>query len=258
MRGKRYFLLLLISLHSIFGLSLRALEADTTEAENLFISGNVHYGEGNFEKARDAYEQALRYGHTQALHFNLANTYFQLGDTGQAVLHYLRAKVLEPTDPDTEANLRFVREAAGLVPDPPARPWLANLADGLPRNTWTFLAIAGLAYTAFVVFVLSAWRPLGVVLKLTALMTGAVSGLAFTVLTHDLATYQTGVVVAHSAELKVAPTANSPSHSTTAAGETAQIRERRAEFYNVQFSNGRTGYLHRSEFIPLHLEAPNL
>ncbi len=248
-------MIIIIFLSSLFGASLSALEPDATEAENLFVSGNVHYGEGNFEAARDAYEEALHYGHSHSLHFNLANTYFQLDEPGRAVLHYLRAKALLPEDADTEANLRFVREATGLEVDPVAQPWLAGFAHGLPRSVWTTLAIAGLAYATFVAFVLSARRRLGVVFKLTAVTAAAIGCLAFAALTHDLATYRMGVVIVDSAELKVAPAANSPSYTTATAGETAVIREQRAPFFNLRFSDGRTGYLHVSEFAPIHSEA---
>src|SRR6266446_5684769 len=49
--------------------------------------------------------------------YNLANAYARTGKPGLAVLNYERARLLEPNDPDLDANLRHVREAVGLPPE---------------------------------------------------------------------------------------------------------------------------------------------
>src|ERR1700722_14547911 len=49
--------------------------------------------------------------------YNLANSYARAGKPGLAVLNYERAGLLDPTDPDINANLRWVRESAGLPPE---------------------------------------------------------------------------------------------------------------------------------------------
>jgi hypothetical protein len=48
--------------------------------------------------------------------YNLANAYARAGKPGLAVLNYERAKLLDPSDPDVDANLRHVRETAGFPP----------------------------------------------------------------------------------------------------------------------------------------------
>ena len=56
-------------------------------------------------------------GYSAATLYNLANAYARAGKPGFAVLNYERAKLLDPNDPDIEANLNHVREAAGLPPE---------------------------------------------------------------------------------------------------------------------------------------------
>ena len=46
--------------------------------------------------------------------YNLGNSYAQQGKPALAVLAYERARMLAPLDPDIRANLRKVRESAGL------------------------------------------------------------------------------------------------------------------------------------------------
>lgn len=43
------------------------------------------------------------------LYYNLANTYFRLGDLGRAIVNYRRAQRLLPHDPNVRENLRFAR-----------------------------------------------------------------------------------------------------------------------------------------------------
>jgi hypothetical protein len=57
-------------------------------------------------------------GYSAAALYNLANAYARGGKPGLAVLNYERARLLEPDDPDIDANLRHVREASGLPPEP--------------------------------------------------------------------------------------------------------------------------------------------
>jgi hypothetical protein len=57
-------------------------------------------------------------GYSAASLYNLANAYARAGKPGFAVLNYERARLLDPTDPDMQANLRHVRDSAGLPPEP--------------------------------------------------------------------------------------------------------------------------------------------
>ena len=52
--------------------------------------------------------------------YNAGNAYARAGKPGLAVLYYERAKLLDPTDQDIDANLRRIRESSGL-PSEPAR-----------------------------------------------------------------------------------------------------------------------------------------
>jgi hypothetical protein len=58
--------------------------------------------------------------------YNLANAYAKSGKPGFAILNYERARLLEPNDPDINANLRHVRETSGVPP--PVRTRFERLA----------------------------------------------------------------------------------------------------------------------------------
>ncbi len=245
----RPILLTLLCLAAVFTAPTSAA-TDRGEAERLFQTGNVYYGEGRFEEAREAFEQALAFGHSPAVHFNLGNTWFQKGDAGRAILHYMRAQALRPNDPDIAANLRFVREAAG-VEAPPAQP-LAAFAASLPRAAWTALALGGFWTAAFAFLVFPRIARAGLLSRLTGGLALAAALTALLALAADRAHTGLGVVLAPEASLRVAPTSGSPSEATARAGEVAVVRESGERFHNVRFPDGRSGFLTREEFEPVH------
>ncbi|MGB6354682.1 MAG: tetratricopeptide repeat protein, partial [Steroidobacteraceae bacterium] len=79
-------------------------------------------------------------GYSAAALYNLANSYARAGKPGFAILNYERARLLDPSDPDIEANLNHLRAASGLPPEshnrferiagiagPQILPWLGVL-----------------------------------------------------------------------------------------------------------------------------------
>ncbi|MEP0846870.1 MAG: tetratricopeptide repeat protein [Phycisphaerae bacterium] len=63
-----------------------------------------------FRKSIGGFEALLRAGvRTAPLEYNLGNAYFRAGDTGRAIVHYLRAARIDPTDARLNANLEYVR-----------------------------------------------------------------------------------------------------------------------------------------------------
>jgi hypothetical protein len=63
-----------------------------------------------FRQAAAAFESLVTDGaRSVALEYNLGNTYFRLGELGRAILHYRRARQLEPSDAKLTANLRYAR-----------------------------------------------------------------------------------------------------------------------------------------------------
>jgi tetratricopeptide (TPR) repeat protein len=79
--------------------------------------------------------------------YNLGNAYARAGRPGLAVLNYERARLLDPDDPDLEANLRHVRETAGL-PQPP-RSDFDRIAGSLNPHLLVWLGVLGLLITGF-------------------------------------------------------------------------------------------------------------
>jgi hypothetical protein len=77
-----------------------------------------------------AQTQSADSGYSAGALYNAANEYARSGKNGLAILNYERAKLLDPRDPDIEANLRAVRQKAGVATAAPtAEERLATLVD---------------------------------------------------------------------------------------------------------------------------------
>lgn len=66
------------------------------------------YAHGEYAKAAEAYSAIAKVdGVSPELLFNLANSYAQIGDLGNAVLYYSRANRLAPTNKEIRNNLQY-------------------------------------------------------------------------------------------------------------------------------------------------------
>lgn len=111
-----------------------------------FEAANVAYESGQYEDALTRYEAIL----TTHLHFesefNAGNAAFKLGEWGKARLHYERAKLLEPSHEDLQANLALLEskivDRITAVPKLGLSSWLSSWV-GPSRLTgwvcWTLL-----------------------------------------------------------------------------------------------------------------------
>ena len=81
-------------------------------------------------------------GYSASQLYNLANAYARDGKPGLAVLGYERARLLAPTDPDVQANLRYVLEAAGLPAV--AGNWFDRRVGWVRSSTFFWLGCIGI------------------------------------------------------------------------------------------------------------------
>lgn len=96
-------ILVVILLAVICGGVVKAAPAGLAEADSAYQSKE-------YVKAIELYNNVRQeYGSNAALLYNLANSYYQEGDFGNAMVCYLRAHRLDPDNKEIKANLQYLR-----------------------------------------------------------------------------------------------------------------------------------------------------
>lgn len=219
------------------------------EKESLFHEANLAYQNGDYAAAVELYKNLLAQGQSANLLYNLGNTYYQLGDFGNAILHYEKALVLDPNNPDILANVRLARRAAEVPA--PERTFLEQFAAHAKVNTWTWLVVLTFWIACFLIFLPRYYRwniPLRRTLIFLCIL-GFAAGMAGMAGYHTLA--KEGVVIAEKAPLKVAPTSTSPERTSLQAGTLAVIQQRHGDYYLVQIGDQQSGWIASDQFQPI-------
>jgi tetratricopeptide (TPR) repeat protein len=219
-----------------------------------FEHANLLYEQGYYDQAADAYQSILESGSTSAaLHFNLGNAHFRLGQLGQAIAQFRLAQHLHPRDPDIAANLRFAQQqVAGTAS---VRPSLfQRQLHRLHLDEWTMLATASF----WLLFSLLALRQLRPALKprlqpwtLGASFATASLVLAVLLAWHHLRAQATAIAVEPEAEVRYGPVYESRIHFTVPDGTELRAREHLDDWVQVTDATGRTGWIRRTDIVLL-------
>ena len=106
MKIKKFFILQVILLTILSSTS--RVEAQKKDISSQITLANEFYHEKNYRAAAEIFEKLVDQGETNGfLYYNLGNTYMRLGNTGSAILNYLRAQLLLPRNEKLDANLRY-------------------------------------------------------------------------------------------------------------------------------------------------------
>ena len=106
MKIKKNFVLWAILFTTLFSTS--RVEAQKNDISSQVILANEFYHENNYRAAADIFEKLVAQGETNGfLYYNLGNTHMRLGNTGNAILYYLRSQLLLPRNENLDANLRY-------------------------------------------------------------------------------------------------------------------------------------------------------
>jgi tetratricopeptide (TPR) repeat protein len=222
--------------------------------EDIFHRGNAAYEEGRYADAVEAYRSLLRYDVRDAtVEYNLGNAEFRAGNLGRAILHYERARRLDPLDPDIRANLEFARaHCLDRVEEPEVAAIVRGLRAaqdraGPDRQAWV---VVGLVWALGAVLSLGLARPGGFTaahgwaLAGLLLVLGATAGSWYATLERSEGT-RVAVVLEDAAEVLAGPGRNNSTLFTVHEGLALRIRSEREEWLQVSLPNGLNGWIAR-------------
>ena len=179
--------------------------------------------------------------------YNLGNSYARAGKPGLAVLNYERASLLAPSDPDIEANLRYVREGAHL-PVEPRSTWQRVVTVGSP-TLWSLLGVLGVlllgcALLAGERYPAHRWKR-RVAALVGFVLLGATAGNAVVL----WPTLHAAVIVTAATPVQVSPVPMGDQLFTLPEGEIVTIAAEHEDFVLVQTATGRKGWVARVNLV---------
>lgn len=241
-RCRRFLIIFLL----ILILPLQLIAASGQEVGILFEQGNQAYSKGDFDSAILSFEEITsQHGLSAPLLFNLANSYTQKGNIGQAVLNYKRAEILAPTDPDIEGNLEKIRKENGLFQK--ELTGLEKAIGFLTINEWS--AVFLITLLGLSLFLLAAIRfsykrttHIAVFFFSAVLMTVSIAG---TYLRYQ--TINPSVVITNDAKLLISPFESATSTGSIQEGRLVYPQNHHGNYTLVQDGTGRKGWLAASK-----------
>jgi tetratricopeptide (TPR) repeat protein len=218
-----------------------------------FAQANRFYEERAYDSAVFVYRQLVSEGLESApLYFNLGNAYFRSGDLGQAVLCYLRAKRLDPADPDIKANLEFARQFTSVQMEGvrlnPVSSLFESIVEPYRLSTlaWIssgfFILLFGFMIARFGFAVRGALTKAGI--WLTFLLLLSASLLTTVKYDHDFLTRR-GVILAEECVVRTGPSEQADKELDASPGLIIEILDESGDFYNVLFENKRRGWVRK-------------
>jgi tetratricopeptide (TPR) repeat protein len=219
-----------------------------------FNLANRYYEQKNYDSAAAVYTQLVNQGLESApLYFNLGNASFRSGDLGHAVLYYMRAKRLDPTDLDITANLDFARRYTSVQMEGVALNPVSSLFESivapyrLAMLAWVSSAFFIILFAFLIARFGYAWRGAlvrsGIWLSLILLVSVS---LLTTVKYHHDYLVRRAVIIAEESMVHTGPSDLSEKELDGAPGLIVEIIAESGDFYNVLFENQRRGWIRKN------------
>jgi tetratricopeptide (TPR) repeat protein len=231
-------------------LALSAAGAQTPD--EIFNGANAAYERGEYAEAAAAYETVLKYGiRDPRVEYNLGNAEFRMGHLGRAILHYERARRMDPTDRDIRANLQYARSFCfDRVEEPElmlAVRWIRAIQDrlGPDRQAWAALALLWIVAALLAMGLLKPgrWRAAHGWSLAAVLLALALCAASWHSSYQRLEGRRMAVVLEHSVEVLAGPAENNPTLFTVHEGLTLEVRSSRQDWVQVSLPNGLNGWL---------------
>jgi hypothetical protein len=234
--------------------ALLLLAAPAGAQDEIVARANQAYQEGDWASAIEAYEAVREAGFTSAgLEYNLGNAWFKSGSLGRAILHWERALLLEPGDPDAEANLALARSLTADAVEPLPTFWLFAAVswwvDLVPRGWLLVLVGAGwLALTGGAAARILSRRDLVARLGFWVAVTGAVIvvllGTNLVVREAGIGSAEHGIVLVEAVPVRSAPAEDDDlTLFEVHEGTRVRIDRRTGGWVEVVLDDGKVGWI---------------
>jgi hypothetical protein len=188
-------------------------------------------------------------GYSAPVLYNRANGFARAGKPGLAVLNYERARLLDPNDPDVEANLRHVRAASGLPPE--SRSRFDRLVRAANPRTLAWIGVLGLVMAGS-----SALARVRTKTHRRKLLVSMLIGICFLGLGlgNALALWpikNEAVVIVHSTPVRVSPVTTEQALFVLPEASIVSMGAEHDGFVLIQTTAGRSGWVQGADLAPI-------
>ncbi len=225
------------------------------QAEYMFEQGVAAYQNENYEQAINHFKSALNHGKTSAaLYYNLGNAYYKVGDIGQSILNYERARQLAPHDPDIEFNLNVARlQVVDKIPSPEMdyffKLWtsIKNLFT-LPQLTAITLGLYILLFVLLIVRLFA--RPsLRTVLRYSifpVLVVLLLCTFLFVIRIKEDVQIKSAIILSDKVSVTSGPSAEATEVFALHEGVKVRVIDSSGDFVRIRLSDGKDGWVPQS------------
>ena len=224
--------------------------------ESTFEAANVAYADARYAEAQAGYESIVE-GHLHfESEFNLGNAFFKQGKLGHSILHYERAKRLNPSNSDLESNLilanaRVIDRIEALPTAGIEDVWERILSPG--RYALWFRLMIGFWTLGFIAFGFRMWqKTIGNRRILGSIGTTALSiGILCMSMTYGSSKRINGskeaIIMVDQANVLSEPSATASKLFVLHEGTKVQILQRVDAQWEIAIANGNVGWLPSSD-----------
>jgi tetratricopeptide (TPR) repeat protein len=238
------------------------LSVESRDLEDLVEAGNQHYLEGDYEKAVRAYQSVIDSGYASAeLYYNLGNAYYKSHDITMALVHYERARILNPSDPEIVHNLdiarEFVVDRIEVLPEFFLRKAYVGFVKIFDADIWALLSVVafGLGLVLFLVYFFMKQLLLRKVSFWSAVLFIVMAALTllFAIQQNNLVTkHNQAIILTPSVTIKSSPDEESGTDLFLLhEGTKVTVSDELGDWREVVLSDGNSGWLKESDLIPL-------
>ena len=132
-------ILIIYLLSSLFGIS-------QTNNLTYFNRGLDLYNQGKYSESISQFKLIIENGeHSDALYFNLGNSYYKINDLANSIYYFEKALKLNPNDKDVLNNLSFSQnmlvDKIDKLPVNQVSEFFNSISNALTINQWLFFGI---------------------------------------------------------------------------------------------------------------------
>jgi hypothetical protein len=196
----------------------------------------------------------IQAGYSASALYNSANAYARARKPGLAVLNYERARMLDPSDPDIDANLRHVRAAAGLPPETLTR--FERIARMVDPHILAWIGELGLIVAGAGLLLKKLYSRHRRMLGAAAILGASLVAVTLCDAIAWWPALDEAVVVAPTAPARVSPVPMGEPLFVLREAEIVKTSSRHDSFVLVQNSAGRQGWVSVENLAPVLAPAP--